>query len=176
MMNSIYLSRHALASYLFILSLCIIIVDKYSLVHDFILSDNRHYVFYIYRYFFQHKIFRLFLSLIYPLCIIFMVKIMVTSQEKMAKLVLWFIVSTMYLCMSRLVELRYFAIPFVLFSLEIKNKESGMYLEKIHKSELNFGNMDRMIWLSLLKVCVNAIVICIFLFKTFDDGQSRFMW
>lgn len=125
MMNSIYLSRHALASYLFILSACIVLVDKYTLVHDFILSDNRHYIFYIYRYFFQRKLFRFALCLIYPLCIIFMVKIMVTSQEKMAKLVLWFFASIAYLCMSRLVELRYFAIPFVMFSLEIKNRESG---------------------------------------------------
>jgi alpha-1,2-glucosyltransferase len=72
-----YFSRHAFAAYLFLVSASIIIIDKFSYVHPFILSDNRHYIFYIYRYF---KWAKYPLCLVYPFCIISNIKLIVNSN------------------------------------------------------------------------------------------------
>lgn len=108
-----YFSRHAFAAYLFIVSICIVVVDKWSIVHPFILADNRHYVFYLYRYF---KWAKFPLCLVYPFCMITIFKFIVNSNEKLVKFIIWGFFSLFYLMLSPLVELRYFTIPFVLIS------------------------------------------------------------
>ena len=75
----IYISRHSLATYLFLLSISIILVDKYTLIHPFITDDNRHYTFYIYRYILKHKIFRYSLCLVYAFSFYFIYKQVVNS-------------------------------------------------------------------------------------------------
>ena len=95
--NRIYYSRHAFATYLFLLSACLVIVDKYSLVHPFILADNRHYIFYIYRYF---KWAKFPLCLVYPFCMIVIIRLVATSHDKLFKFILWVCVSLVYLMLS----------------------------------------------------------------------------
>eukprot|EP00919_Chromeraceae_sp_WS-2016_P047102 GHVR01111682.1.p1 GENE.GHVR01111682.1~~GHVR01111682.1.p1 ORF type:complete len:329 (-),score=-31.56 GHVR01111682.1:74-1060(-) len=80
MVQKIYYSRHALASYLLILSISIVIVDQFSFVHKFILSDNRHYTFYLYRLIFKSYSLRLLGCLVYPLCFTFLFKTIVHSE------------------------------------------------------------------------------------------------
>lgn len=72
-----YFSRHALAAYLFLVSGCIVLIDKWTIVHPFILADNRHYIFYIYRYF---RWMKYPLCLVYPFCLITIVRLIVNSK------------------------------------------------------------------------------------------------
>ena len=121
--NRLYYSRHAFAAYLFLLSACLVIVDKCSLVHPFILADNRHYIFYIYRHFRWAKY---PLCLVYPYVIIVIVRQVVTSQEKLAKFITWASISLVYLMLSELVEFRYYTVPFVMLSFELRNRSMSL--------------------------------------------------
>jgi alpha-1,2-glucosyltransferase len=172
-LNGLYFSRHALAAYLFLVSLSLIIIDKFSLVHPFILADNRHYIFYIYRYFrwAQYP-----LCLVYPFCILSNIKLIVNSNEKLVKFIIWSVTSLFYLMLSPLVEFRYFAIPFVMLSLEIRNRNLTFDIEKVHKKETN-DNMwkNKMIVTTLVKIALNAVIFYVFLFRPFGEG-NRFIW
>ena len=117
--NRIYYSRHAFAAYLFALSACIIIVDQFTFVHKFILSDNRHYIFYLYRYFRWGKY--PFCAL-YAFCIIFIARVLLSTKINIAKLCLWTATSMLYLGLSELVEFRYFAAPFVILMFQVKSR------------------------------------------------------
>lgn len=75
--SRLYFSRHALAAYLFLVSFSIILVDKWTIVHPFILSDNRHYIFYIYRYFGWMKFIN---CMLYPFCFIVLLRLIVNSN------------------------------------------------------------------------------------------------
>jgi alpha-1,2-glucosyltransferase len=110
----IYISRHALAAYLFLLSLSIVLVDQFTLIHPFIRDDNRHYTFYIYRYFLKHSIPKYALCLLYAFSFHLIFKQVVNSEIKLMKFILWLGASFGYLCLGELVEFRYFAIPFVM--------------------------------------------------------------
>lgn len=98
--NRIYYSRHAFAAYLFVLAACIIIVDKFSYTHKFILADNRHYIFYIYRYFKWGKY--LYCTL-YAFCAIFLARVLLSSKVNGAKFTLWIFATLLYLGPSELV-------------------------------------------------------------------------
>lgn len=75
----IYISRHALSAYLFLLSLSIVLVEKFTLIHPFITDDNRHYTFYIYRYILKNTIFKFALCLAYAFSFQFIFKQVVNS-------------------------------------------------------------------------------------------------
>lgn len=177
--NRIYYSRHAFATYLFLLSASLVIVDKCSYVHPFILADNRHYIFYIYRYFRWAKY---PLCLLYPFLIIFLGRLVVTSKEKLIRFIIWGAVSMLYLMLSELVEFRYFTIPFVMLAFEVKNKNMSLDIEKIHGlAEIRQGRSvslgNRMLMATLWKMLANAAIMYVFLFRAFgEDGQSRFIW
>lgn len=115
----IYISRHALAAYLFLLSLSIILVDQFTLVHPFILADNRHYTFYIYRYMLKPTVTKFALCLAYAFSFHFIFKQVVNSELKLMRFILWLAASFGYLCLGELVEFRYFAIPFLMLCFEL---------------------------------------------------------
>jgi alpha-1,2-glucosyltransferase len=94
----IYISRHSLSAYLFILSLSIIFVDKYTLIHQFILADNRHYTFYIYRYILKYNFFKYLLCFMYAFSFNVLFKLVVNSELKLIKFILWLGASFGYLC------------------------------------------------------------------------------
>jgi alpha-1,2-glucosyltransferase len=170
-----YFGRHALAAYLFLVSASIIIVDKFTIVHPFILADNRHYVFYIYRYF---KWSQYLMCLVYPFCFITIIRLIINTNEKLVKFITWGVASMLYLMVSPLVELRYFTVPFVLLALEIRNRNLTFDVERVHKREIKVETwVNRMIYPTLIKIAVNIAVIYVFLLRNFGpDGSSRFIW
>lgn len=99
----IYISRHALSAYLFLLSLSIVLVEKFTLIHPFITDDNRHYTFYIYRYILKNTIFKFALCLAYAFSFQFIFKQVVNSQLKLMRFILWVGASFGYLCLGELV-------------------------------------------------------------------------
>lgn len=62
-----------------LLSLSIILVDKFTLIHPFITDDNRHYTFYIYRYILKNTYAKYFLCFVYAFAFNFIFKLIVNS-------------------------------------------------------------------------------------------------
>ena len=174
----IYVSRHSLATYLFLLSISIILVDKYTMIHPFITDDNRHYTFYIYRYIIKHQIFRYSLCFVYAFSFYFMYKQVVNSELKLMKFILWLGATFGYLCLTPLVEFRYYSIPFLMISFELENKNFNIDVEGIHKDESRYTAQEKMIWTTLIKVAGNVVIFGIFLLYEFDNnyGKGRLMW
>lgn len=77
--QKMFYSRHFLAAYLFLLAISIILVDKFTLVHEFTLADNRHFLFYIYRFVHKFWMLKWIACLVYPFCILFLFRAMVNS-------------------------------------------------------------------------------------------------
>ena len=174
----IYISRHALAAFLFLLSLSIVLVDKYTLIHPFIRDDNRHFTFYIYRYFLKHWGPKYALCLAYAFAFHFLFKQMVNSELKLMRFILWLGACFGYICLSELVEFRYFGAPFLMLCFEIENRNFAIDVEGVHKGESRLTPKEKMLWTTLFKAVVNAAVLGMFLFWEFsgDYGSGRFMW
>ena len=141
------------------------------------MSDNRHYIFYIYRYFKWGKF--IFCAL-YAFCIILISRMILLNKIDLSKFLLWLTATVFYLGPSELVEFRYFTAPFVLLMFELKNRSLSMDVEKIHGKSLvekKVGWQNRMIWGTLIKITINLFVFYMFLFRPFGESkQERFMW
>lgn len=94
------------------------------------------------------------------------------------KFILWFGATFGYIGLTELVEPRYYAIPFLLFSFELENKNFTLDVEGVHKNENRYNDKEKMIWTTLIKVFVNIVVFGIFLGYEFDNkyGKGRIMW
>ncbi|XP_065359549.1 putative Dol-P-Glc:Glc(2)Man(9)GlcNAc(2)-PP-Dol alpha-1,2-glucosyltransferase [Calliphora vicina] len=122
--------------FIFLTGIFMLIVKWNTLVHPYLLADNRHYIFYIWqRFYHRYSWFR------YAMCPIYVFALMAIHQglkhlRSSFKLMFWLAVF-LVLCFQRLLELRYFLIPFVLFRLNtrpnLKNRlaqwlELGFYV------------------------------------------------
>jgi alpha-1,2-glucosyltransferase len=174
----VYISRHALAAYLFLLAISIVLVDQFTLIHPFVRDDNRHYTFYIYRYLLKRPVPRFALCLAYAFSFHFLYKQVVNSELKLMRFILWVGASSAYLCLGELVEFRYFAVPFLMLCFELENKNFNLDVEGVHKQENRYTAREKMLWTILIKAVANLIVIAVFLFGEFDNqyGKGRMMW
>ena len=160
----------------FILIFCVImsfvlLFNKFSYTHDFILSDNRHYVFYYFKKIYLKDNIR-YALLIY---ISFTYSIIINDNLKLVKdnkIISWFICSLLCLIPSKLVEVRYFVPCYVIFIILVNyNKET---YEDLYQNLFHWFNI-------LAHVIINGITIYIFLFKPFENKYmeneiSRFMY
>ncbi|CAM9136447.1 unnamed protein product [Pylaiella littoralis] len=134
---------------------------RYSLAHPFLLSDNRHYTFHVWRRLLSNVCVRVALAPAYVLC-----GWVVISRLLRRKPPLWVLTfagaAAVVLVPSPLLEPRYLTIPVLLAHLESTERS----------------------WKSLLVgvvmcAAVNAVTIYIFLarpFAWYDCGLARFMW
>ena len=88
-----------------------------------------------------------------------------TSKEKLVKYIIWLIFTFLYLVGSELVEFRYFAVPFVLLSYEITNRDLMIDVEKMRKHPL--GTSYRMIWITIGKIMINIMILFVFIGRPF---------
>lgn len=96
-------SRHFLASYLLLLAMSITLVDKFTLVHEFTMADNRHFIFYLYRFVSRFWIIKWLACLLYPFAIIFLFRTVVSNEERLFKALLWLAAAFGYLAFGKLV-------------------------------------------------------------------------
>ncbi|RWS24398.1 dol-P-Glc:Glc(2)Man(9)GlcNAc(2)-PP-Dol alpha-1:2-glucosyltransferase-like protein [Leptotrombidium deliense] len=147
-----------------LVGLCMALAAKnMTYVHPYLLADNRHFTFYIWRRIIARP--NSILPYFYiPLCIYIAWCFVYLLQRKDT---LWKWLFCTCLCISlvpqQLLEFRYFIPAFIIWRLNIQpNSSVSLFLE--------FG----------LNVCVNAIAFYLFLFYTFQWPQSnetqRFMW
>jgi alpha-1,2-glucosyltransferase len=147
-----------------VLSAFCTIVHNFTYEHPFLLADNRHYTFYIWS-----KIFKRHISIRYLLTTVYMLAIYLFYHQLNAngRSIGWILAYSLCLCASivpqKLIEFRYFIIPFYIYRLNIK-----------------ISSFKETIFELLFNCAINFVTIYIFLNKTFywpnDTSPQRFMW
>ncbi|XP_053951937.1 putative Dol-P-Glc:Glc(2)Man(9)GlcNAc(2)-PP-Dol alpha-1,2-glucosyltransferase [Anastrepha ludens] len=149
---------------LFLFGIGMLTVKWNTLVHPYLLADNRHYIFYIWnRFYGRYEWFKYAMVPIY----VFALALLHSGLQHMRtsfKLMFW-IATVLVLCFQRLLELRYFLIPFVLYRLHTQPLVKRRWAE----------------WLELgCYVALNAFTFYIFLtkeiaWKDYKEPQ-RIIW
>lgn len=95
-----------------------LIIRYNTIVHPYLLADNRHYTFYIWnRFYGKHLIIRYLLIPVY----IFGLFVISKSLSQSIGLKIFFVISTVLtICLQSLLEIRYFLIPFLILRLQSK--------------------------------------------------------
>lgn len=140
-----------------------IILKNMSVAHPYLLADNRHYTFYIWRRFLSIK--QPVEVLIFPILYIYCGCAMFFSLKQRDNLwkCLFFASAAMALIPQSLLEFRYFLIPFMIWRLNSTTTSVKQYV-----MELAFN------------AALDLLTIYIFMYKKFrwdgHDGHQRFMW
>ncbi|XP_066580171.1 dol-P-Glc:Glc(2)Man(9)GlcNAc(2)-PP-Dol alpha-1,2-glucosyltransferase [Amia ocellicauda] len=143
-------------------ALALFLVWRFSFVHKYLLADNRHYPFYVWKKIFQKH--RLVPYLLVPGYVFTAWSFTDTLKSKS---VFWNLMFCVCLAAAtvpqKLLEFRYFILPYLIYRLNIPVPSAGRLL-------LELG----------LYTAVNAVTIYLFLNKTFHWPDSsdvqRFMW
>lgn len=111
-----------LYTYSFVIAIivCLVIVYFNTLVHPYMLADNRHYLFYVWnRFYGKYTLFRYLIVPVY-LFSLFVIVSKVGNKKDIFFLFFFIFCTGVVLLTQRLLELRYFFIPFVLFRTHLK--------------------------------------------------------
>ncbi|XP_072959372.1 dol-P-Glc:Glc(2)Man(9)GlcNAc(2)-PP-Dol alpha-1,2-glucosyltransferase isoform X1 [Typha angustifolia] len=145
------------------LSTSSVAVHWFSIAHPYLLADNRHYPFYIWRKVIQaHWIMKYLLIPIYVYSWFSIINVLGEVQKRIWVLLFGLSVA-LVLVPAPLIEFRYFTIPFVLLTL--------------HSPII--GNSKLLVMVSVY-VVVDIFTLAMFLFRPFhwehEIGTQRFMW
>jgi alpha-1,2-glucosyltransferase len=149
---------------LIFLGLINLVIDNFTYEHMFLLSDNRHYTFYVWsKIFKRHSFVKYLLSPIYYLSIVSLYKLLVSNHKSFGWLVAYTICLCACLIPQKLLEFRYFIIPYIIYRLNIRNYSIKFLFIEI-----------------FIYSFINSVTIYLFLYKTFywksNDEIQRFMW
>ena len=140
-----------------------VLIYRFTMIHPFILADNRHYTFYLWNKGLKHRFIQLSMVPIY-----FYLGKIFWSRLLRQKGVVWLLgyicCTLLVLIPAHLIEFRYFTIP--------------MFFASIHLS-LRRRNDWYMKWTILAFIIANSVLIYIFLYRTFtyaDGSVGRFMF
>ena len=151
--------------YLFVgifIGISVILIHNFTYQHEYLLADNRHYVFYVWsKIYRRHEHMKFFLIPVYLYC-----SWSVTSELRYCD-IFWKIVFFLCLLMAtvpqKLLEFRYFILPYLIFRMNCKY---GTVLGLLHEILLYAG--------------VNIATVYLFTEKPFrwanTDDLQRFMW
>ena len=137
-------------------------IKNFTIAHLFILADNRHFTFYIWRYFLKVESLRLSYAPIYFYCSYALISTLAEAQS-IAWILLYSVSVLMVLVPAPLIEFRYYIIPYLIASINSKKR-------------------TRYIWMEIIMyIIVNAGTIYVFLQHPFQWNQDpgskqRFMW
>lgn len=139
-----------------------IIVSHWTLVHPYLLSDNRHYTFYLWkRVMERHWRMRYLLVPVYGTCWALVVRRVLAMQSPLW--LLGFLASCVVtLVPAWLLEFRYFTAPTLILLLHMKPPSRGS-----------------LVLVGLQHLVVNIVTLYIFNFRPFlwgDGSMARFMW
>lgn len=158
---------------------------KTTAIHIFMLSDNRHYIFYIWR-----KVFKINLGIEHTRSIAlklsplfwwvfrrFVNKIMFPNVGDGVSVAIFMFCLVCRMSASKLVEFRYYIIPFfIVFMLETVNRKKWKIFGKENSTKKGDKSLENMFNVCF-NVVVNVVTIYVFLLKPFGPKkESRFMW
>ncbi|XP_002121247.2 dol-P-Glc:Glc(2)Man(9)GlcNAc(2)-PP-Dol alpha-1,2-glucosyltransferase [Ciona intestinalis] len=141
---------------------CCYILLSYSHEHPYLLADNRHYVFYVWRWFLGRTFFR---YLAVPVYMYSAWSINDSLSKKCTSLwkLVYFICVACLTAPQKLLEFRYFILPFVLFRLNVIQQTRTVILLEL-----------------LIYAVINTLTVGIFLQKTFTWSDipepQRIIW
>ena len=165
-------ARNPFSSFV-VFSACGVFLWYGSPTHPFILADNRHYTFYIWKAFFRrHRLAKLVMLPAYVVAAWLIARalrrrssaaVLAASRPVSALWFLGYILAlSLTLVPAHLVEPRYFLVPFLVLH--------------VHAEPISSGSA----WLLVLgSTLANIVIIGIFLFRPFvwpDGSVARFMW
>ncbi|PLW08542.1 hypothetical protein PCANC_14000 [Puccinia coronata f. sp. avenae] len=149
-------------------------IHEFTYEHPFLLSDNRHYTFYVWRRIFKfHRLARYLFTPGYMICIKMLWERMARSFTMNLLVTTFYILAlALTLIPSPLLEPRYFLVPFVLLRLHIRPVVEETKTWSI-----------RVFIEGCVYALVNLITIAVFLFRPFkarpgewEGTWQRFMW
>lgn len=140
-----------------------LMIIKYTHIHIFLLSDNRHYTFYLCRYILKYPLFRLLLVPVY----IYAGWAMNHELDNARCLGIWKLVLLVCVCAvtipQKLIEVRYFIIPYILFRVNVRLTNAYQVVMEFH-----------------LYLAINAVTLFIFFTKEVIwpdiDEPQRIIW
>ncbi|XP_056604446.1 dol-P-Glc:Glc(2)Man(9)GlcNAc(2)-PP-Dol alpha-1,2-glucosyltransferase [Triplophysa dalaica] len=149
-------------TYLILMIIFLVLIWKFTFVHKYLLADNRHYPFYVWKRIFQRQ--DLVRFLLIPGYVFAMWNFLDTLKHKS---LFWYLAFCVCLVLAtipqKLLEFRYFILPYLLYRIHVP-------LPSLLRLMLEFG----------LYTVVNAAALYIFLYKTFkwpdSNDAQRFMW
>uniref|UniRef100_A0A1J3D106 Dol-P-Glc:Glc(2)Man(9)GlcNAc(2)-PP-Dol alpha-1,2-glucosyltransferase n=1 Tax=Noccaea caerulescens TaxID=107243 RepID=A0A1J3D106_NOCCA len=140
-------------------------VHFFSLAHPYLLADNRHYPFYLWRKVINaHWLIKYMLVPVYVYSWFSILTLLAKTRRKIWVLV-YFLATFGVLVPTPLIEFRYYTVPFYLFMLHSSVRSRGCAT-----------------WLLIgtIFVCINVFTMAMFLFRPFkwshEDGVQRFIW
>ncbi|KAI0527673.1 hypothetical protein KFK09_003278 [Dendrobium nobile] len=145
------------------LVLCMIFVHFFSIAHPYLLADNRHYTFYIWRKLIQaHRSMKYLLVPVY-LYSWFSLTTALGKAQKKVWVLLFCLANALVLIPTPLIEFRYYTIPFYFLILNSKIEENIKWIV-----------------IGILYASVNIITMLMFLYRPFQwdhqPGIQRFIW
>ncbi len=138
-------------------------IKYYTYEHLFLISDNRHYTFYIWsRLFKRYSQFRYLITPIYSICIILLY--FQIYDRSLLNILLLFLCIILLTIFQKLLEFRYFILPFVLLRLSIHDKKTSKLLFELIQA-----------------IFINIITLYVFCHRTFSWSThpnilQRFMY
>jgi alpha-1,2-glucosyltransferase len=150
----------------FLMALFCLIVNRFTYEHKFLLSDNRHYTFYIWsKIYRRHYLIKYLLVPIYYLALLTFGKVFIKNGKSIGWILVYIVCTIACLVPQKLLEFRYFIIPFMLFRLNFN---------------LNSLTRTNLIIEILFNLTINLVTLYTFMNRTFlwpNSGElQRFMW
>lgn len=147
-----------------VLPIFCLIIHNFSYEHPFLLADNRHFTFYIWsKLIRKHELVKYLLAPVYLAAIYLMYKNLFSTEKTVGWLVSFFLCTFVCLVPQKLIEFRYFIIPFYIYRLNI-----------------NLNTWKELILELIFYLLINAATIYLFFNKTFkwpdSEDTQRFMW
>ncbi|KAF9427782.1 glucosyltransferase [Podila epigama] len=153
-----------LSTFFTLLSIAIVVlcIQKFTIAHPFLLADNRHYTFYLWRLINRVPRMRFALAPAYVTAAWCCWQALATEQS-----ILWVVIyitaTALTLIPSPLIEFRYFITPYLIYRLAMRQPRGAWLILEL-----------------LSYTIINAITVWLFLNKPFrwahEEGVQRFMW
>jgi len=206
-MNLLQIKKYLQANWvLIVLLFCVFSYFRMrcTIAHEFLLSDNRHFSFYAWRYFLSKAWFS---CLIIPVCVFGFLFIADELMQTAAISTFWClsfgICCCCVLCPSPLLEFRYFIVPILIFKLNYltsnelmdrvigdcvddklesvaRRKYKMMTLPIIDFAFNRLPNANVYKWMNIcLYLAINIVTLRVYITKPFewnDGSTARFMW
>ncbi|KAI8112993.1 hypothetical protein M9435_002999 [Picochlorum sp. BPE23] len=159
--------RHFTLIFCLLSLLAYMAVEHGTLAHPFILADNRHYTFYVWRRLINaSRASRYLLTPVYGFCASIAIFSGASGVHDMCRKAALLVCTAVVLIPAHLVEFRYFTIPWLLYILD---KESVLFR----------SNRAQLLSTVLAYCAINVATMYIFLHRAFtwpDGSIARFMW
>lgn len=140
--------RNKLNFFIYILSLCFIkiIIDKFSIFHQFLISDNRHFTFYIYKRFLFSKKYQIGIVPLYHFFTFTTYSNLKNSNlvhNSHLFIIVFFFAIFLTIVPSPLFEIRYYIIPLILYRINLQPQTFlRSFLEFLWLNSINVFTMS----------------------------------